>query len=279
MVIREVKVNRALNPTSIDLGEYVINPYKGCAYGCQYCYARFNKSIMNDQRQWGTYVDIRINICNLLKRELDLKRPKRVLIGSVTECFQPIESRYRLMEGLLKLLNDYGVFYNILTRSPIILSYIHLLDRGYCEGIYFTINKYPTGLKRLIEPSSPDFDKRMDTVDILFRSGVPVNVYCSPLFPFITDIEFIFHRFRYASRIEFEGLNFNLGNICNIISSISSFSPELKYIYFRMRDDPAVYEDVWQKIRKRIVKEAIKHKMNYKLYIHRFNSYFENRYR
>lgn len=104
--INEIKAQRILNPTSIDLGEYVINPFKGCEFGCIYCYVRGNKTIKKDPRKWGEFIDIRINAPELLKKELKLKKVKRVLLGSTTECFQPADFKYKLMEQILNILID-----------------------------------------------------------------------------------------------------------------------------------------------------------------------------
>ncbi len=69
-----VKINRILNPTSIDLGEYVINPFMGCAHACLYCYVRSNRVISRKKKPWGEYVDIRINAPELLEKELKIKK-------------------------------------------------------------------------------------------------------------------------------------------------------------------------------------------------------------
>lgn len=114
----KIIVNRALNPTSIDLGEYVINPYTGCEYGCLYCYVRSNKSAVKRREPWGSYVDIRINAPELLEKELAEKRPKTVLLGSTTECFQPAEKEFQITGKILELLNKHKASYVILTRSP-----------------------------------------------------------------------------------------------------------------------------------------------------------------
>ena len=157
MEIQEVKTRKILNPTSIDLGEYVINPFKGCENRCLYCYVRFNKVTAREKRNWGEYLDVRINAPELLEAELSLRRPERVLLGSTTECFQTAESRYKVTKKIIEILNRHGVYFTILTRSPLILDYIGLLKEGYCEAIYFTVNNFDSGLKKILEPKSASF--------------------------------------------------------------------------------------------------------------------------
>jgi len=278
MEIREVKITRILNPTSIDLGEYVINPYKGCAYSCLYCYSRFSKVNLKEQRSWGAYVDARINAPALLEKEIKAKRPKRVLLGSTTECFQPLEKDLNLTGRILDILNRNRVYYSILTRSPDILDHEQALKQGFCESIYFTINRYDSSLKQLIEPKSPSFDSRVNTINSLLDKNIPVIPYFSPVLPYVSRYKDICGLFPKADRIDFEGLNFNLGNISEIIDAVENISPALAKAYKRMRSYKDSYEEVWTSVKRDLIKESIKYKKNHKIYIHGRKAYFENKY-
>lgn len=59
--------------------------------------------------------------------------------------------------------------------------------------------------------------------------------------PFITDIDTIFMNFGGFERLEFEGLNFNLGNIENVIKSVSAVFPEHKTGYENMLNNTGYY--------------------------------------
>ena len=279
MQIKEVNATRILNPTSIDLGEYVINPYKGCQFSCLYCYVRYNKVVKAEPRQWGDYVDARINAPEQLEKELSLKKPRRVLLGSTTECFQPIEAKYRLTGRILEILNKNGVYYSILTRSPLIIDYISLLSKGLCEGVYFTINNFDDKLKFLLEPKSPPFQARTNAINKLLEHKIPVIPYLSPVLPRISDTKSIFSVFGGAGRIDFEGLNFNLGNIKEVIGAIGSLYPDRKELYENMATDINIYNAVWDITRKDIMRQAINAKKNHDIYIHQLHSYFNNKYR
>lgn len=273
-----VKISRILNPTAIDLGEYVINPYMGCEYSCLYCYVRSNKVISRKKEPWGTYVDIRINAPKLLEKELLLKKPSCVLLGSTTDCFQPIEEKYGITKKILEILNRYKVYYNILTRSPYIAKYRHLLAKGFCRNIYFTVNNIEPRLKSVLEVKSPMYDKRVEAINELLESDIDVVPYFSPVLPRISDLKGIFSKFPRADSIEFEGLNFRVGNIEKIITSISSLYPELKVDYEKLSKNKSYYESFWSNIRKEIAAEAKNTKKLYNIYIHPFDSYFNNTY-
>lgn len=279
MEIREVTAERVLNPTSIDLGDYVINPYRGCAFSCLYCYAQFNKVATKDKRGWGEYVDIRINSADLLRKEIEKNRPKRVLLGSTTECFLPVCKKYSLISDILDILNESGIYYSILTRSPLITDYLKQLTVGFCENIYFTINNFDKDLKRILEPKSPGFEDRISSVLMLIDNNINVIPYFSPVLPGITETESIFESFEKVDSIDFEGLNFNLGNIDEIIFEIADVYPEVSIMYEKMKKEKAYYEEVWSRAKKEIIINADKYKKNPNVFVHGYNGFFENKYR
>jgi DNA repair photolyase len=279
MEIREVGISRILNPTSIDLGEFVINPYKGCQYSCLYCYAQFNKSVLKDKRPWGSFVDARINACSLLEKELFIKKPKEVLLGSTTECFQPIETKYGISRKVLEILNKNGVYYSILTRSPLITENLDLLSEGFCKAIYFTINNYSQKIKDAIELKSPPFKQRIKAIEELKDAGINVIPSFSPILPFITEVEHVFEGLEKHNEFNFEGLNFNLGNIEKVIEAITSIHPELKEKYFKMLNDNDFYNDAWQAIKDGIGKHAKLNRKMYNIYVHGRKEFFNNTYK
>lgn len=274
----EVQIQRILNPTSIDLGEYVINPYMGCEYGCLYCYVRSNKVVSRKSKTWGEYVDIRVNAAEKLLKELDAKKPKCVLIGSTTECFQPIERRYLLSRKILKILNQRGIFYSILTRSPYIIENLDLLREGWCKNIFFTFNSYPDEYKKIFEAKTPPFSERIKTINLLLENNVPTIPYFSPILPFISNTNDVFEKFPLAKRLGFECLNFNLLNIEEIIEAVGKISDAAIKDYQRMHRDKNFYCEVWEKIKQDIEKQASAANKKCDIYIHNYGGYFQNKY-
>lgn len=276
--IKEVGIHRILNPTSIDLGEYVINPYKGCEFSCLYCYVRSNKVTSNREKPWGTYVDIRKNAPDLLERELLVNKPQTVLLGSTTECFQPVEQDFQLTKKILEILNKQKVFYIILTRSPYIVDYISLLNQGLCKRIYFTVNNFMDTFKEVLEPKSPAFAARNKAICVLLDEGISVTPYYSPVIPWVTDIREAFSIFEKAQRIEFEHLNFNLKNIHEILDHISQIKPSLKEKFTAMLHERDFYEQTWKEFDEEIERRAKDAKKEYKIYRHSFGAFFNNTY-
>jgi DNA repair photolyase len=78
---------------------------------------------------WGEFVDVKINAPQVLARQI--KRPKEgsVLIGTVTDPYQPLEKKYRITRGCLEVLLESRLSLNILTRSPLAVRDIDLFKK------------------------------------------------------------------------------------------------------------------------------------------------------
>ena len=72
MMVKEVRAKAILSTSKVF--EYVVNPYTGCEHACTYCYARFMKRFSGHKEPWGEFVDVKINACDLLPKELGRKK-------------------------------------------------------------------------------------------------------------------------------------------------------------------------------------------------------------
>ncbi|MEM7820199.1 MAG: radical SAM protein, partial [Candidatus Aenigmatarchaeota archaeon] len=67
MQVNEIMCKSALVLTGLPGGKYALNPYRGCSHGCLYCYA---PSVLRENRPWGGFVDVKINIADVLDAEV-----------------------------------------------------------------------------------------------------------------------------------------------------------------------------------------------------------------
>src|SRR3972149_9738911 len=106
LIIREIKAKSILTKSGIPDVDYCVNPYIGCSHGCRYCYATFMKRYSGHTQEWGSFVDVKINAPEILRKQLKRAKRGRILISSVTDAYQPIESKYKLTrQGLEIFLN------------------------------------------------------------------------------------------------------------------------------------------------------------------------------
>lgn len=178
MEIKLIQTQRALAATNISLADYVINPYRGCEFGCLYCYARRPDAPA-----------VKINLPEVLEKELRAKRPRRVLLGSATECFQPLEQKYRLTRQALQILAKHKIPCTILTKSHRVADDLDILAVDPANKIYFTINFHSDSLIRALEKGSPDLSQRLEAVKKIIAAKIALRIHAGPYIPHLGDIE------------------------------------------------------------------------------------------
>lgn len=182
-----------------------INPYRGCEFGCRYCYARYTHEFLEAADETGglrspeafeKQIFVKENAAWLL--EQDLRRlakqgrlEEEIALGTATDPWQPIERRIGLTRSLLAVIAKRdGLRLGIVTKSTLIERDIDLLqeiDRRSTLVVHITITTPDADLARKLEPRAPRPDLRLRTVQRLREAGLRVGILNSPLLPGITD--------------------------------------------------------------------------------------------
>lgn len=189
IAIRETRCNTLLHRLAFGSSTgYTANLYKGCTHGCTYCYA---PSLIHDEREWGRYVDVKVNAPEVLQRELRGLRKDWVFLSSASNPYQPVEARYRLTRRCLITLqrNDFPV--SILTRSPLVLRDLDVLKKFGHAKVGMSITTVPV---RQFEPGVPPLERRIATLKNLAKEEIPTFVSLAPVIPGIimVDLERLF---------------------------------------------------------------------------------------
>jgi DNA repair photolyase len=171
-----------------------INPYRGCEFGCRYCYARYTHEFMEmkDPADFERKIYIKQNAAWLLRQEIRSLRPEEeIALGTATDPWQPIERRARVTRSILEVLAEYrGLRIGVVTKSTLIERDIDLLQRIAERSelvVHITITTPDVELARILEPRAPRPDLRFRTVRRLRQAGLRTGILCSPLMPGITD--------------------------------------------------------------------------------------------
>lgn len=91
VVIKEKKVDTILTKSNLPIVGYSINPYVGCSFGCEYCYATFMKKFTEHKEDWKMFLDVKM--WDKIKNPEKYKG-KTMIVGSVTDGYNYFETKY-----------------------------------------------------------------------------------------------------------------------------------------------------------------------------------------
>src|SRR6266542_1306566 len=127
----EITCKSAVNRVQGMPFKWSLNPYRGCVHACHYCYARASHTYynMNADQDFETKILVKSNFVEVLRREL--ARPswkaEQVALGTITDCYQPAEGRFRLTRGALEALLQSRNAIGMVTKSTMVLRDVELL--------------------------------------------------------------------------------------------------------------------------------------------------------
>ena len=183
MKIKEIIAKTVLTKTGIGGFDFCINPYVGCQHGCTYCYASFMKRFTGHREPWGQFLDVKVNAREVLARQLKRVKSGSVLVGTVTDPYQPAERRYRITRGCLEALKETSLCVNILTRSPFCLMDLDVFQGFRNLEIGVTIPTDSEEMRRLFEPSAPPIPSRLEALKRLHLAGLRTYAFVGPMLP------------------------------------------------------------------------------------------------
>jgi DNA repair photolyase len=191
---REEPCRTALNRVKGMPFRWSLNPYMGCVHRCTFCYVRgfeLRAGRPADAR-YGTSIRVKINVAEVLRRELGRPRWNRELVafGSATDPYQPAEGRYRLTRACIAALVDHDTPLSIITRGPMVVRDIDLLaDAARRAGatVTFSIPTLDERVWRTTEPATAHPRKRLLALTRLREAGIPAGVGMAPLLPGLSD--------------------------------------------------------------------------------------------
>ncbi|HTE33158.1 MAG TPA: PA0069 family radical SAM protein [Chryseolinea sp.] len=225
---------------------YSINPYQGCEHGCIYCYAR------NSHEYWGfnagldfeSKIIVKKNAAELLEKFILHPNwsPVPVSLSGNTDCYQPIERKFEITRSLLKVLSKYRHPVAMITKNALIARDLDLLkdlSQDNLVHVYISITTLNEDLRRLMEPRTASGLKRLQTVELLAKAGVPVGIMTAPIIPGLNHHE-IPNLLRAASDHGASGVGMTIVRLNGSIGKI--FEDWLK------KNFPDRFDKVWNQI-------------------------------
>jgi len=174
---------------------WTINPYRGCEFGCRYCYARYTHEFMGLNR-WEDFEEkiyVKRDAARILARELtpDRLTGQSIALGTATDPYQPAERRYHVTRSLLEVMAmARDLCLSITTKGDLVTRDTDLLRRIAARSslhVNLTVTTLDRRLARILEFRAPRPDLRLQAVRQLCEAGIAAGVTISPILPDITD--------------------------------------------------------------------------------------------
>ena len=175
-----------------------VNPYRGCAHGCAYCYAR------PSHEYWGfgagadfeRKLMVKHRAPELLRAVFDKKSwtGEQLVFSGNTDCYQPIERQFELTRRCLEVCLEYRNPVQLITKSALVERDVDVLAELHAKAfavVAVSIPFWKPDVARAMEPYAPTPQRRIEVVRKLSSAGIPVAVFVSPLIPGLSDSDVI----------------------------------------------------------------------------------------
>jgi len=175
---------------------YSINPYRGCEHGCIYCYARPSHEYLGFSAglDFETKIMVKMDAPGLLENSLRKKGwvPQMVAVSGNTDCYQPVEKRLGLTRKCLEVFLKYGNPVGLITKNALVTRDIDVLQemaKMNLVHVLLSITTLDPNLARVMEPRTSSPANRLNAIQQLANSNIPVGVNVAPIIPGLTDEE------------------------------------------------------------------------------------------
>jgi DNA repair photolyase len=192
---RDVQVKGALNEVRGMSFDWSLNPFLGCAHACFYCFSRAYHARYREKNvgtDFDSNVEVRVNIADVLRKELRRHREGSLAIGTATDPYQPIEGKCQLTRRCLEALVDYPMPTSIVTKGPLVVRDIDVLKKLDAKTdltVFFSVPCVDEDIVRKTDPGTAPPRQRLRALRMLREAGLDAAVLCMPVLPGISDSE------------------------------------------------------------------------------------------
>jgi len=177
--------------------DWTVNPYRGCAMGCRYCYATYTHEFMGitTPESFHSTIFVKTGAEAETSRQLPsiVRRGQRVALGTATDPYQPGEAELGVTRRFLEAAAQVrGLRLGITTKGALILRDLDLLRRIHERSslqVHVSLISPDAALLRRIEPWAPPPEVRIEVLRRLVEAGLRAGVSLAPVLPGLTDAE------------------------------------------------------------------------------------------
>lgn len=240
-IIKDIDVKSVMTKSSLPVGGFSVNPYVGCPHACKYCYASFMKRFTGHTEPWGAFLDV--------KHWKPIDNPhkfdgQRIVVGSVTDGYNPYEAEFRRTRKLLEELEGTDAEIMICTKSDLVLRDLDLLKKFHKVTVSWSVNTLDEQF-RLDMDRAVSIERRLEAMKQVYDAGIRTVCFISPIFPGITDVKAIIHKVKdFTDLIWLENLNLRGQFKSQIMDYIRENYPTLMDLYDEIYNKKRL--DYWQ---------------------------------
>lgn len=175
---------------------YGVNPYRGCAHGCSYCYARpYHEYLgLSAGVDFESKIFVKLRAAELFREWLSRPKwqPEQIVFSGVTDCYQPAERQFELTRQCLAVAAECRQPIAMITKNALVTRDLDLLSElasHHAVSVAISITSLDQELTRVLEPRTSAPQARLRAVCELSAAGVPVHVMVAPIIPGLNDSE------------------------------------------------------------------------------------------
>ncbi|RJS91499.1 PA0069 family radical SAM protein [Salinisphaera sp. Q1T1-3] len=173
-----------------------INPYKGCAHGCIYCFARPTHEYLDHSAGLDFETELYYKPEAAALFEAELRHPRyrceAITLGANTDPYQPDDRKLAITREILEVAHQFNQPISVITKGAHVTRDLDLLGdmagRGLAS-VFVSVTSLDSDIKRTLEPRAAAPGRRLATIRALAEAGVPTGALIAPVIPMITDHE------------------------------------------------------------------------------------------
>jgi DNA repair photolyase len=177
--------------------DWTVNPFRGCAMGCRYCYAAYTHDYLgrDGASDFHSVVYVKAGGEEETARRLvaAARRGELVALGTATDPYQPGEAAARATRRFLEMAASlHRLRLTVTTKGALVLRDLDLLQRIHERSILsvsVSLISPDAHLLRRVEPWAPPPHVRLEVLRLLVGAGLDAGLALAPILPGLTDGE------------------------------------------------------------------------------------------
>lgn len=177
-----------------------INPYQGCVFACEFCSAIKMNFFTGrtkekwDKTGWGTWVDYKTNLVELLHKEKEKIKKSKIYFGNATDIYMPIERKLGLIPPILEFfLENPPIELEVQTRGTARdiardIPLLKELSKKTSVLVSYSIHTDREDVRKIFEPKAPSLLERERGLRLYHEAGIETRLSCMPILPLNPEI-------------------------------------------------------------------------------------------